>query len=266
MIMIYRQSYRTRSRKIQGSPNLTYERRRYIDKALSYDIDIGDLENLLRLLLKSENVDINYVATWLVVRAEREIIEKTQDKIYDIAESNRKAVEFELGINIPKSVLREDFMDVIFKDVSRNITEAAENLKGEVADKLREFYEAGDEALIPEFAADLKSLVKARMETAIRTISSTIYFTTMSAYYERGEKILNKKLLYKWVNPLDERTTDICRNIVKRTENGVTMEELKEIVREESQKWNPNFWRAEDALNPHFNCRSVFVVVGEKEE
>lgn len=62
---------------------------------------------------------------------------------------------------------------------------------------------------------------------------------------------------YRWVNPVDERTTDVCRRIVARTARGVVIEELKEIIQEEGKRggFEPR------EFTPHVNCRSSLQVV-----
>lgn len=76
--------------------------------------------------------------------------------------------------------------------------------------------------------------------------------------YEKMEGSENFK--YRWINPMDDRTTDICRAIVHRTDNGVTMEKLKEIVKQESRKEDFDLYK-DKPFTPHFNCRSTFVRV-----
>jgi len=63
------------------------------------------------------------------------------------------------------------------------------------------------------------------------------------------------KLKYKWLNPVDDRTTDVCRNIVRRTNKGVTMNQLKQIIKDEGKKGGHD----PRELTPHVNCRSTFV-------
>ena len=65
------------------------------------------------------------------------------------------------------------------------------------------------------------------------------------------------KILFKWINPNDYRTTDICKEIMERTKDGVTLEELKKIVNEVSIKHNGAGWTPRD-FTGHINCRSTF--------
>jgi len=69
---------------------------------------------------------------------------------------------------------------------------------------------------------------------------------------------------YKALNPVDHRTTKCCERIVKRTERGVPMDELKKIFKEESERFaaetNSNFRYTRDFV-PHYGCRTSYVRV-----
>ena len=66
----------------------------------------------------------------------------------------------------------------------------------------------------------------------------------------------DEKLKYKWLGPADDRTTEICDNIKKRTVDGVPLDELRGIVKEESIKGGFDGSRE---WTPHINCRHTFV-------
>ena len=68
---------------------------------------------------------------------------------------------------------------------------------------------------------------------------------------------------YKWIGPSDNRTTKTCQHIGQRTKEGVSMDELRKVIEEESAKakdrgelppdYEPREW------TPHFQCRHTFV-------
>lgn len=66
-----------------------------------------------------------------------------------------------------------------------------------------------------------------------------------------------EKWRYKWLNPVDHRTTEICKNLVAKTRGGVTLKRLRKLVELESKAagFEPREW------TPHINCRSTFVRV-----
>jgi len=60
---------------------------------------------------------------------------------------------------------------------------------------------------------------------------------------------------YRWIGPDDDRTTDICRSIKRRTFKGVSLDELKKVVNEEGKKGG---FEPRDFM-PHIGCRHTFV-------
>lgn len=72
-----------------------------------------------------------------------------------------------------------------------------------------------------------------------------------------GEQIV------KWIGPGDSRRTTTCQRITARTQEGVTVERLKEIIQEETNNAIargelPANYEARD-YTPHFRCRHVMV-------
>ncbi len=57
---------------------------------------------------------------------------------------------------------------------------------------------------------------------------------------------------YKWIGPSDKRTTNICKKITSRTINGVSLDEIKKIIKEEA---DPKIYDSERPFTPHLGCR-----------
>ena len=64
--------------------------------------------------------------------------------------------------------------------------------------------------------------------------------------------------LYKWLNPVDSRTTKQCRELVERTKNGVTLTKLKELCKEVAEKYAEGGFRYVRDWVTHFGCRSTY--------
>lgn len=96
------------------------------------------------------------------------------------------------------------------------------------------------------------TIVKAEMiaRTEIQALQNTVR--------EWSYKKLDPKLefKYKWLGPNDDRTTKICRTIKSRTSKGVSLNKLREIVKEESIKGGFDGSRE---WTPHIFCRHSFV-------
>jgi len=96
-----------------------------------------------------------------------------------------------------------------------------------------------------------------------------IYRTETQAIYNKAREWSYKRidpddeLKYKWLGPNDHRTTKICGNITQRTEKGVSMDQLKEIIDDEVELAKERDELPADFDNrdytPHFMCRHTFV-------
>lgn len=73
---------------------------------------------------------------------------------------------------------------------------------------------------------------------------------TFKKYAKEGTK-------FKWVSAKDDRTSDICKEITKKTKKGVGLEELQSIIKEVAKKHGSD---ARD-WTPHVNCRSTFTPI-----
>lgn len=62
---------------------------------------------------------------------------------------------------------------------------------------------------------------------------------------------------FHWVGPDDDSTTDCCNYIKDQTEDGVTLEELKEILQRARRKFFPD--APDREWIPHWGCRHTFV-------
>ena len=100
-------------------------------------------------------------------------------------------------------------------------------------------------------------LSKGQARTIGRTEMTSVLNTAREIdYKERDPK---DEFKYKWLNPLDDRTTPQCREITKRTKGGVSMKDLKIIVKEVAEKYAEGGFKYTREFLPHINCRSSFI-------
>lgn len=66
------------------------------------------------------------------------------------------------------------------------------------------------------------------------------------------EFALDDDTMVHWTGPTDERTTDICMEIKRRTKGGVKFSELKRIIQDVVRQKGGHMI---DSLTPHINCR-----------
>lgn len=92
-------------------------------------------------------------------------------------------------------------------------------------------------------------------QTRLNTIARTEVHNVALLAREEAYETINPDVKVKWLNPVDSRTTPICKKIVERTKNGVTLEELRKIIKEEA---DPKTYRADRPYSPHVSCRSIW--------
>jgi hypothetical protein len=97
-------------------------------------------------------------------------------------------------------------------------------------------------------------------ENIVRTETASLRNTAREQAYKSMDPEGNFK--FKWIGPDDHRTTDTCLAITKRTRNGVNIDELKEIIKDEVENAKkrgelPNDYDARE-YSPHFQCRHTF--------
>lgn len=106
-----------------------------------------------------------------------------------------------------------------------------------------------------------KNISKFQAEVIARTEGQALKTTAREWSYKKVDPEGNFK--FKWISISDDRQTDQCKSVAERTKNGVLMERLKEIIKEESDKAKgrgdlPKNYNVRD-YNGHFQCRSTFV-------
>ena len=100
-----------------------------------------------------------------------------------------------------------------------------------------------------------KNMTPFNAETIARTETQALKNTMREWSFKKVDP--KEEWKYKWINPMDSRTTDICSNLVAKTKNGVTLKKLRQLIKTEAQShgFKSREW------TPHINCRSVFVRV-----
>lgn len=100
-----------------------------------------------------------------------------------------------------------------------------------------------------------RSVSMGQAESIARTESQALQNKAREWSFQKVDP--QEKWKYKWLNPNDHRTTEICKNIVARSRGGVSLKALRRMVEDESKAagFEPREW------TPHINCRSSFVRV-----
>jgi len=101
-----------------------------------------------------------------------------------------------------------------------------------------------------------KGIDEQQAENIARTESHAVQTTVREWSYKQTDP--DGEFLYKWIGPDDFRTSKLCTTIKSRTQNGVKLDELKNIIEEESKKELGDSWEVR-GFNPHINCRHNFI-------
>lgn len=92
---------------------------------------------------------------------------------------------------------------------------------------------------------------RSRAETIARTEYISVLKNKAREWsYEKADP--EGRYRYVWQGPKDKRTTEVCKKISRRARNGVKLETLKKIIKEEAQ---PGIYEENRPYTPHLNCR-----------
>jgi len=180
---------------------------------------------------------------------------KFKENVLAAFKSVQEEVEKELNINIIHKAEKSDELveaitDALFKRKFDGISKLS-------SDKIKNAILKGIllKQSIPEIMKEIQKygVTAEQAEVISRTETQAIQLKMREFNYSEADP--NDELKYKWIGPEDDRTSEVCKRITKRTNKGVSMSELKNIIDKEAAK---------DGLvarewTPHPNCRHTFV-------
>lgn len=196
-----------------------------------------------------------------MARIDKTNISDYKNKVEKIYTIEKKIVEGEIKKQFDvKKADSNTFLDFITKalwaktfdginksksDVIKGIILDAVVKKESMTDVIKKIQDAGVE--------------KEQAEMIARTESAGLKNKSREFSFMQAEKAQEKEFKYKWLGPKDNRTTGICKNIKKRTAKGVSMSELKKIIKEEADK--EGVQARPDDLVAHPGERHTFVKI-----
>lgn len=242
----------------------------WFDKLQSMSLEVSSeiVDNMVEVLNNikvRKYVDKKFVFNTVMVymkEVQAQVVRELIPKVKEFYSEAREGVQKEAGIKIAWSnvddVLLRRVEEDVFTNVNNSMIKLTNLLREEIFNFISQDVNRNDIRL---FIDKVIAIVLNRIATVVRTVVGSYYNEIKSKYFEMLEKALGEKIKYKWVNPMDERTTMTCRNIVNRTAGGVSLEEMINIVREESMRYFPNWWKPERPFSAHPNCRSTLVAI-----
>jgi len=128
-------------------------------------------------------------------------------------------------------------------------------LSEKVNGRIKSFFEHGDyERLVKEIRADA-GIGYSRSERIARTEIGVISNLAKANAFDEYDP--QRKLKYRWLSMPDVRRTEWCKKISEMTKDGVSLEELKGIIRE----YGDTKLKERRDFQSHINCRSTLQVV-----
>jgi len=246
---------------VDGMPRVSHERGKYgqyLYKGTEVALPKSNIAqrfaaNVRREMPKFSATDIPLYSGYLAKRfsdeLERSTIQGITEEMDKALKIVRSRAEAQLGKDIPETRSEHDYVIRLKAYVIKRVKISAVRWREE----LKMALPTTTPWTIWRTLIDKEYDVKNEATLSARTLLGTAYNNYMAYLLNRGGG-----KLYKWVNPLDTATSDVCRKIVDRSAGGVSLEQLKEIVKQEADsKW----YRARNALLPHPNCRSSLLLI-----
>ena len=170
-------------------------------------------------------------------------MEKVLKEVND--ELNVKEIKkVEIGEDLIGS-LSEGFFDSKFKGIGSTISD---RIKEYMITALRKGYSLEQ---ITNYVKNKGNIPFGRAEVIARTEIQSMQNKVREWAYKQADPEGKQKFF--WRSIPDRRRTNICFNITNRTKNGVSIDELRKIVKEESIKGG---FKGDREWTPHINCRS----------
>lgn len=173
-------------------------------------------------------------------------VEKELDRNFTFGEVDENAVE---------AIKDSKVFSETFEGVGKETTNRLNNVISEAFKDPKKFTIG---SLIKELKEQAE-LSEGRLALIARTETTKISNAARIISYQKADEKGDFK--FKWLGPDDARTTKTCKAIKKRTINGVSMDELLKIMKEESKKDFPEFEVTKNSPIPHYACRHLIVRV-----
>lgn len=153
-----------------------------------------------------------------------------------------------------RKYIEENLYDRSFSGISKSMSELIKDYI------LRSVVKKYDQSRVMKYL-ERKGVPRAQAANIYRTENQALRTKVREWSYKRLDP--EGELKYKWLGPKDHRTTKICKTIQERTNEGVSLEELREVIQEEVDKAKERGELPEDydarEYTPHFGCRHTFV-------
>ncbi|MEM3260144.1 MAG: hypothetical protein QW533_07155 [Thermoplasmata archaeon] len=249
------------SHEYTGSPfhkDMTWYNKAYSEQ---FEITTSIVDDIIEKLDKVKPPDERTMSAYFwgyVKKIEAEVFRQVIEKTREMFMSARENAMDEMEVSVPFTAAEDNLLRQITADIFTNVN-----------DSMRAVYDTARMRFIntmnlppDERRLEIEAIIDAiisRATTTFRINMASYYNTIKNEYYKIAEQ-LGEKHLYIWVNPMDDRTTPICREIVERSAKGLTIDEMKALIREVAMKYNSKTDLDKTPFYPHFGCRSTLKI------
>ena len=168
--------------------------------------------------------------------------------------------EFKLNFKVEKAdleglskFLKMSLFEKAFESLTKSQSEKIEQVMlSSVIDKISN---RETSKKVKELIGD--KLSEGEIDRIVRTERGAIKAKSREFSFRKADPEEKKK--YKWLSIPDSRRTDTCFRISARTAKGVSLDKMKEIIKEESKKDFPDYESRD--YHAHYLCRSVVVPI-----
>lgn len=180
------------------------------------------------------------------------VYSRLKQHIIDHATDIEKSEGFTVNKEELSRQIAEKLYDTIFRRKFQGISKANSDLIKDrlieaIIDKNYDYDKLAKE--ITKLAG--KDYTREEAERVVRTEMQNLNNTIRENTFRNSDPEGKRKAV--WISTPDYRRTHTCAKITERAKNGVTLEELKQIIKEEADQ---NTYDESRPWNPHINCRS----------
>lgn len=222
-----------------------------------------ELEKILKRLdrkRKPSEEEFNKIVDDISKKLGTQAKKKSSTRLKTIYEKSMKETAKELDTQLTlnekdKNVIEALKRDVVYQKAFKNLSE---NVSKRLKDVIEEAYADPKSFTINNIVDSMKEELEKtdnELRTIARTETSKISIAARKTSYDKTGVTYK----YKWVGPDDRRTSDVSKEIKKRTNNGVSWEELVRIIQEEATKKSSKWEVNPLAPIPHPNTRHTFI-------
>jgi hypothetical protein len=238
----------------EGKPTLMTGEQRFSGEPenISLSAKAMDIDDLIKL---KNAVTSTTAGAWHPRFRERKRRKDWQKEIKSIITKEIENLEKSEEVNL---IFKQDEVEELTNELSDTIFRRRfEGLDKPLSEKAKSIVVEGliEDKSLEEMKEAMKKegISEKQAETIARTESQALQLKAREFFFRKQDP--EEEYKYKWINPNDDRTSDICKSILSRTLTGVPLSKLRKIVNEESKKAG---LEPRDFV-PHPNCRSSFV-------